>query len=164
MAKKGRPSEFNEKRVKAIEIMARRGFTDAEMATALCIDESTLNNWKKDHPDFFESLKDWKSLADEKVERSLYERATGYSCPESKPQWVESTRVEDGVAVKDGRWEYSDHKKHYPPDVTAQIFWLKNRQPERWRDQRHLTIDNDLEGMSDEDLDAAESEIEGGNG
>jgi len=152
MAKKGRPSEFNEKRVEAIRMMARRGFTDAEMATALCVTQQTLCNWKKDHPEFFESLKDWKSLADEKVERSLYERALGYSCPDVK---VFKPAGEDPTIV--------DVIKHYPPDVTAQIFWLKNRQPDRWRDQRHLTVNNDLEGMSDDELDAAEREIEGGD-
>lgn len=39
-------------------------------------------------------------------------------------------------------------------DTTAAIFWLKNRQPERWRDKRDLNItsDNRLEKMKDDEL------------
>jgi hypothetical protein len=29
---------------------------------------------------------------------------------------------------------------HVPPDTTACIVWLKNRQPDRWRDRRRLSI------------------------
>lgn len=123
----GRPSIFNETTREIVNLLARRGFTDVEIAQCLKITERTLNNWKKKYPDFFQSLKAWKSEADGKTERSLYERACGYSCPETKAQWVQD---KDG-----GRWEYAKLIKHYPPDPTSMIFWLKNRRPKEWRDK-----------------------------
>jgi len=39
-------------------------------------------------------------------------------------------------------------------DTTAQIFWLKNRQPERWREKKetHVTFENRFEKMTSEEL------------
>ena len=28
--------------------------------------------------------------------------------------------------------------KHYPPDTTAAIFWLKNRKTDQWRDKQDV--------------------------
>ena len=72
MAKKGAPTKFDPKKMAAVELMARRGFTDKDIAVCLGVTEQTINNWKKAHPDFFESLKDWKDHADGNVERSIY--------------------------------------------------------------------------------------------
>jgi len=121
--KTGRPTKFSKSVQEKVEMLALRGFTDAEMAKILDITEQTFNNWKKAHPNFFESLKDWKLRADEKVERSLYERACGYSHPEDKI-------FNDG-----GKPLVVPTVKHYPPDSTSMIFWLKNRIPDRWRDK-----------------------------
>lgn len=132
----GRPTKFNEKMQDRVKALALKGFTDKEMSFVLGIDEATLNNWKKAHSTFFESLKDWKAEADAAVERSLWARANGYTCPETKPQWVQD---ENG-----GHWEYAEMVKHYPPDPTSMIFWLKNRQPEKWRDKQDLAVTGDL--------------------
>lgn len=142
LAKQGRPTKFDPKKMAAVELMARRGFTDKEIARCLGVTEQTINNWKKAHPDFFESLKGWKDYADGNVERSLYERATGYTAPETKAQWVETSEVLDGQVFKSGRWEYADLRKHYPPDTPAAIFWLKNRQG--WRDKQELEHSGDI--------------------
>ena len=121
-SKGGRPSPFT-KLSPRIPLLARRGFTDKEIAQTLGIKEQTLNNWKKRHPTFFESLNDWKHEADHKVERSLYERACGYSHPETK------------VFCHQGEIITCEVTKHYPPDSTAMIFWLKNRMPKEYRDK-----------------------------
>lgn len=126
----GRRSCFGAATEKIIEILSSRGFTDVEMAQCLKITEQTFNNWKNKHPKFFESLKDWKKQSDQNVERSLYERAKGYKHPETKAQWVQD---QNG-----GRWETIDLERHYPPDPTSMIFWLKNRQPEKWRDKQDV--------------------------
>jgi hypothetical protein len=33
---------------------------------------------------------------------------------------------------------YAPYVEHIPPDVTACIFWLKNRRPDLWRDTHQL--------------------------
>ena len=125
--KMGAPSKKDSIPEHQLAVLYRFGATDKQVAEFFGVDESTINNWKLKFPDFFQSLNDWKSQPDEKVERSLYERACGYSHPESKAQWVTD---QDG-----GRWEYAEMVRHYPPDPTSMIFWLKNRQPTKWRDK-----------------------------
>ena len=120
---KGRPSKYDSIELEKVKMLASRGWTDAEMSAFFQVNEDTWHEWKKKHPEFSESLKDWKKEADERVERSLYERATGYSHRETKMFQYE------GVIISE------DTIKQYPPDTTAAIFWLKNRKPDEWRDK-----------------------------
>ena len=120
----GRPSKFGKVKPEQIEKLAKAGWTDVQMADFCDVTEQTWNNWKKQHPAFFESLKDWKAEADHKVERRLYERATGYTCKDTHVSNYQ------GVITK------TKLKKHYPPDTTAAIFWLKNRKSKQWRDKQ----------------------------
>ena len=122
--KGGRPTRFNEEVKRQCELLARAGWTDAQMSELIGITEQTFNNWKLKNVKFFESLKDWKAEADHSVERSLYERACGFQCPEDK------IFNDNGTAL------IVPTIKHYPPDTTAIIFWLKNRQPNKWRDKK----------------------------
>jgi len=121
-------STCTEERQRQIKILALKGFTDKEMASVVGVTEQTFNNWKKQKPLFFESLKDWKLIADHEVERSLYERAKGYEHTETKAQFV------------DGDWETIDMTKHYAPDPTSMIFWLKNRKSAEWRDKAEIEV------------------------
>ena len=132
MAKVGRPTLFDKRVKEIVSILAPKGLTDAEMANVIGVTEQTFNNWKSAHPSFFESLKDWKREADEKVVRSLYERACGYSHPEDK------------IFNDNGNPLVVPTIKHYPPDSTAMIFWLKNRQPEQWRDKPEGGVEESL--------------------
>jgi len=135
-----RPSKFNNEVKRQCKLMALQGWTDVQMSELLGVTEKTFNNWKKKYKKFFQSLKDWKIEADNKVERSLYERACGYNHPETKAQYIQD---QDG-----GRWEYADLTKHYAPDPTSMIFWLKNRQPDKWRDK----TEHELTGKDGKDL------------
>lgn len=126
MARTGRPSKkTNEKLSQAVK-MAEKGFTDADIADVLGIDRSTLNNWKKENPDFFDSLKSAKVKADERVEKALYKRAIGFRFKEKE----EAEKIIKGVT-------YTLNKvttKFVAPETLACIYWLKNRKPETWRD------------------------------
>lgn len=99
------------------------GATDADLAEFFEVSEQTINAWKKAHKGFLESLKAGKRLADADVAERLFQRAMGYSHPEEK--------------VFNNQGEIVTHQttKHYPPDPTSMIFWLKNRDPERWREK-----------------------------
>lgn len=120
----GRPSkykpEFNSQAAK----LCKLGATDRELADFFEVSESTLNLWKSEHPDFSESLKRGKAESDARVEQSLYRRALGYS--------HDAVKI---LMTKDGDVYREEYVEHYPPDTTACIFWLKNRQPDQWRDK-----------------------------
>ena len=120
------------------------GATDKQLAEFFGVTETTINNWKNDHPSFFESLNQSKSQADAMVAQSLYHRALGYSCVETK------------IATYEGQiTDTKDVVKHYPPDSTSAIFWLKNRQPKLWRDKTEsvVTLNDDFDSLLDDAID-----------
>jgi len=137
----GQPTKFNKEVERQALLLAAKGFTDKEMAEVLNITEQTFNNWKKAHPKFFESLKRAKVIRDSRVERSLYERACGYEHPEDK------------IFCNNGKIVTQETTKHYPPDPTSMIFWLKNTQPKKWRDRQELDVNVGLKGVTDKEID-----------
>ena len=139
-SKRGRPSKFPPAMLKQARFLAEKGFTDAEMATFFGVTEQTLNNWKTAHPEFFESLKVGKAVADDKVVESLFHRATGYSHPDCH------------VSNFQGEITVTPLVKHYPPDTTAAIFWLKNRRPAEWRDKTEIDQTTRTVPMTDEQM------------
>lgn len=130
--KPGRPSSFRPEFERVARFLYQRGATDAEVAEALGVSEQTINAWKRAHPEFLESLRDGKREADDRVERALFERATGYS-----HEAVKIITVSDGNNMG-SHVEQIPYTEHYPPDTTAAIFWLKNRRPGAWRDKQEL--------------------------
>lgn len=121
--KLGRPTEFNDRLVERLLVLAKDGATDAQLAKAAHVAVSTLKTWKGRHPDFQAALKDAKCVADDLVEASLFRRACGYSHRAIK------------FFCHEGTITWQKYTEHYPPDTTACIYWLKNRRPERWREQ-----------------------------
>lgn len=124
---RGRPSDYRPEYNELARRYALLGATDVQMADFFGVTEKTLLSWKDKHPEFLQSIKGGKEAADARVAESLYHRALGYKCPETKAQWVQ-----DGSG---GRWEYADLEKQYPPDTQAASLWLRNRQSARWRDK-----------------------------
>ena len=116
-----RPTKYQQEYAKQAAKLCAMGATDRDLANFFEVAESTLYLWKIEYPEFSESLKLGKAPADERVERSLYQRACGYSHPE------------DDIRVVNGEIVITPTIKHYPPDTTACIFWLKNRKPEEYR-------------------------------
>lgn len=107
-----------------LEDWARNGLTDEQIAQNMGCAAGTLYEWKKSYPEISEALKKGKEVVDAQVENALLKRALGYEYTEE--------RIE--VSEKDGR-KVIQIVKHIPPDITAQIFWLKNRRPGTWRDK-----------------------------
>lgn len=129
-AKVGRPTKYSTEILGQAEKLAKLGLTDVEMADVFGVTERTFNTWKSAHPEFFQSLKNGKALADANVAESLYHRALGYGHRATK------------VMVVAGTVEHVEYDERFPPDTAAAIFWLKNRQPKRWRD-KHDAADHD---------------------
>lgn len=107
-----------------LEGWARDGLTDEQIASNMGIVPSTLYVWKDKFKEISEALKKGKEVVDIQVENALLKRALGYDFQE--------TRVEK--SDKDGT-KIIQTLKHIPADTTAQIFWLKNRRPDKWRDK-----------------------------
>lgn len=103
-----------------LEGWARDGLTDEQIAQNIGIVESTLYEWKNKYSEISESLKKGKEVVDYEVENALLKRALGYTVKEEK-------LTKDGKVV--------ELEREVPGDVTAQIFWLKNRKPDAWRDK-----------------------------
>lgn len=131
----GRPSKIKSIDMSLVKSYSARGYTDAELAKIFNVTEQTINNWKKDYPEFFESLKSGKMLADCKVEASLYQRACGYSHPEVH------------ITTYEGKVTLTPIIKHYPPESTAMIFWLKNRKPGEWREKQEIELSGNITVM-----------------
>lgn len=125
-----RPTKYKAEYATQAEKLCKLGATDEELADFFEVALSTVNKWKLDHAEFSESLKKGKTLADAEVASKLFHRATGYEHPDIDIRVIENQIVETPLI------------KHYPPDTTAAIFWLKNRQKDKWRDK----IDHSLEG------------------
>lgn len=132
--KTGRPSKYVQGFKAEIPELARKlsllGATDKEMADVFGVSEQTLNNWKKAHPEFLEALNSGKQMADANVADRLIQRAMGYEHDEIDIRVVDKSIVMTPI------------RKIYPPDTTAAIFWLKNRQKAQWRDR----IDTEITG------------------
>ena len=119
----GRPSKYHNAFVDQAKKLAALGATDREVAEFFEVDERTLNRWKHAHEEFCLSLKVGKTAADERVEQSLYRRAIGY------------TQDDTHFSAYEGKVTQTPFVKIVPPDTTAAIFWLKNRNPAEWRDK-----------------------------
>ena len=98
---------------------------------------TTFKEYLNRFPSIRAALKRGKAPVDYEVENALYKRATGYTVKIKKPIKVKTTkRVTGKGEVTEERIEYADEEQYIPPDTTAQIFWLKNRRPDKWRDKR----------------------------
>lgn len=109
-----------------LEGWARKGLTDEQIAKNMGIATSTLYAWKNEYEEISEALKRGKEVIDFEVENALLKRALGYKYDE--------VTYENGIETK-------RVTKEVVPDTTAQIFWLKNRMPEDWRDKQHVEVE-----------------------
>lgn len=126
-----RPSKFCDSLIERAKECCERGATDMELADALGVHPATLYRWKLEHPEFCEAIKSGKDVADERIERSLFQKASGYDV-------VETQAVKVRVAQYGEKVEVVEVRRHVPADTTAQIFWLKNRRSAAWRDKQEV--------------------------
>jgi DNA-binding CsgD family transcriptional regulator len=145
MARRGPKGKFNDKVREAFLRLIKEGKTEDEIGDVLGVTRRTLNNWKGKHQELLYAVREARQTADELVEASLYSRALGYSHPEEKVHFD-----------KDGGVHTHDTTKHYPPDTQAAMFWLRNRQPKRWKEKTEgdVTVTTQVGTMTDEELDA----------
>ncbi|HEV2674134.1 MAG TPA: helix-turn-helix domain-containing protein [Aliidongia sp.] len=124
----GRPSAYQAEYAEQAKKLCLLGATDAQLADFFGVSRVTIDAWKNTHQEFLDALKDGKDAADAAVAHSLFHRATGYS----------HKAVKIVADAKTGMEHIVPFTEHYPPDTTACIFWLKNRQPKAWRDKQEI--------------------------
>lgn len=122
----GRPSTYRDEFVKQAAKLAKLGAVDADLCAFFECAPSTLYLWKLEHKEFASALQRGKDELDFAVEQSLYRRATGYTQDSVKIMQYEGQTIEVPFT------------EYHPPDTTSMIFWLKNRQPARWKDRHEI--------------------------
>ena len=116
-----------------IQGWAHDGLTDEQIATNMGIRRQTLYDWIKKHPVISDTLKKGKEIVDRQVENALLKRALGYEYDEVTTEYGKETKR---------------ITKQVVPDTTAQIFWLKNRKPDVWRDKKDVELTGSV-GIAD---------------
>ena len=137
MSKGGRPTKYNKEYNNQVVKLCRLGATDKQIADFFGVTEQTVNNWKTREPEFFESLKIGKLESDMEVANSLYKKATGYKYMIQKEVKL---KCYDDQGRQVERFEIVDLIQEQPPDTTAMIFWLKNRDTKNWRDKQEVSL------------------------
>lgn len=145
-----RPTSYKNEYVEQAYKLALLGLKDTEIAKYFGVKEQTLNNWKSSHPEFFESLKKGKLNADGEVVKSLYNRAVGSVVKIQQAIKVKNVYYENGKKLSEKEnVEIVELNQELPPDTTACIYWLKNRQPEKWRDKVEHAINNNSDSTQE---------------
>ena len=139
--KRGRPTAYQAAHAEQARRLALLGFTDLQMAEFFGVAESTFHLWKQRHKDFSESIRAGKAVADAHVAEGLYKAATG-------GHTVTDTKT---VSGDDGTVRTTEVRQ-VPPSVSAMIFWLKNRQPDKWRDRQDVESSVTVQGPDYEKL------------
>jgi|SRR5690554_94502 len=136
-------SKYNAKTFpKLAKGLARKGYTDSQIAIKLGISKATFYSYTKLYPEFAQALAEGKAPVNVDVEDSVLKRATGYEYTETKViANAEGKVLKKEVTVK-----------HIPANVDAAKFWLINRDPAHWKLKQEITME--LEKLSDEDLNA----------
>ncbi|WP_342419239.1 transposase [Paenibacillus sp. FSL H8-0168] len=148
----GRKSKYQthvEPKLLLIEAWARDGMIQEDIAKKLGVAMSSFSEYKNKYPELTEALKRGQEVVDVQVENSLLKRAMGYRYDEVTKEASRELDEETGE-YKTIMVETKRVTKEVQPDVTAQIFWLKNRRPDVWRDKKEL--DANVKASKLEDL------------
>ena len=145
--KRGAPTKYDPDIVDYARALATDGLTNDEMAEKLGIATSTLNDWRKKHPEFSDAIKEGKDQADSKVKMSLYKRALGYSYTERKV-----------IDLSDGGQRIETTVKEVPPDPTSGIYWTKVRMG--WNDKVQMELSGPDGGPIEHVIGLTDDELE----
>ena len=131
-----------------VEGWARDGLKDKQIANNLGISKDTFYKYKKNYPDFSDTLKKGKEIIDYEVENALLKRALGY-------EYTETTKE----IKENGNKIIKKITKQVAPDVTAQIYWLNNRKPKQWRNKQDIDISDNGISLAEAIQKAYESKV-----
>ena len=127
----GRPPKYKPEYAKIAKAMVARGSTIAELADVFDVANSTIHLWQVTYDEFKEAFIEINSEYDNRIERSLAERALGYTF--------------DAVKVFNYKGEpvIVPYREHVPPDIAAIKLWLAKRRPEKWQEREEIKVSGD---------------------
>lgn len=137
----GAPTLYKEEYNEQVTKLCLLGATDKDIADFFNVCEASVNNWKNAHPEFLESIRQGKIVADMEVANSLYKTTQDRTVIEQQAfktknvDWVDGKRIESEVV------EIVDVEKVIPADFRSQQFWLKNRRADSWKDKTEVAHD-----------------------
>jgi len=137
----GRKTKYKDDFPERVRKMAEGGMIQADMYKALDVSHQTFHRWVNEKSEFCEALKAGKNISDEIIESALFKRAVGYS------------HEDVHISNYQGKITVTDIIKHYPPDPTSMIFWLKNRRPDEWRDRHEIDVNDKRKYTNEERAD-----------
>ena len=126
-----------------IQGWARDGLIEKQIAKNMGVAASTLRNWKNVFPEIAEALRKGKEVVDREVENALFKSAIGFMQKVQKPVRIREVEYDpkSGKKIRESeKWVQVEEEIYIQPQVTAQIFWLKNRKPDEWREKNDLTL------------------------
>lgn len=129
MAKRGRELKYNDTFPEIAKKLAADGKREYKIAEELGISQRTYFEYKAKYPHFSQAIKSGQQEAIQTAEDSLFRRVTGFTYTETVIE------EEMGTVIKTKKT-----KKTVLPDPVSCIFYLKNKDPENWRDRQELSI------------------------
>ena len=126
----GRKSNYRAEYAEQAKKLCQMGFTDQMLGAFFGVNESTINRWKLEHEEFLQALRVGKAVADDAVERAVFQAIVGH------------TRTEQKLIGSGEEARIIEVEKYYPPQAGAGLKWLAARRPEQYRDKREPEDDN----------------------
>lgn len=139
----GRPTKYDPSILPLVQKVARLGATVPEIAEILEVHVATVKRWAVDHEEFCAALNVGRDAADDRVVRSLYQKAIGYDAKVKKI-------LPSGEVV--------EYNESFQPDTSSMIFWLKNRRPKEWRDRKEEDGEKQLQPIINVNLPGVKSD------
>lgn len=147
---RGRPTKFRPEYVEKTKQLCAQGATNVELADFFKVSIPTIRNWQNRFPEFFIALQEGKQNCDLRVQRSLYEKAVGTYEDIPFMRLMPKLNKDGTVMRKKGKVQTEMReilvRTYFPPELGAQILWLKNRMPDDWRDkvqvENKVTVDD----------------------
>lgn len=130
--RKKRGQSYNPKFREQILCLAEDGKTNEQIAQKLGLCVDTIRNWTSQKEDLIRAIKEKKEPTDNTVEATLLQKALGYHKETVKLFFDTKT----STVVEHRYIEFVE------PDTASAIFWLRNRQPDRWRESRNIHIED----------------------
>jgi DNA-binding transcriptional MerR regulator len=154
----GRPEKYTthvQPHLEEIKVLRQRGMKLDAIAKHLDISRDTLNEYQKQYSE----LSDVLTTAKEKLHADMLIKAEESLMTLIKDREVTEVTIESGIG-KDGPYEKTiERTRIIPPNPTAVIFTLKNRDPENWKDRTeldarvlHSTIPQPLAPVREDDI------------